>query len=137
MNTFKLRVLAVFSLIAIAGPASLMAQAPYFNIPFGFNVGQKALAPGAYLVREVSPNVLEIRNANNHAAAMILTHGDEPGKVAGKATLTFQRYGDQYFLSRVSTDARGWGLVPSAREKELIAKRAEPRKLDILASSGK
>ena len=48
-----------------------------------------------------------------------------------KEWLVFNRYGDRYFLSRISDDSRGWQLPASAVEKELIAKKASPKPVTV------
>ncbi|HWF07378.1 MAG TPA: hypothetical protein VG297_02885 [Bryobacteraceae bacterium] len=132
MNKSTLRVLAVCSLIAVLGPASVMAQSLHVNVPFGFSAGPKSFAAGEYVVNEVSPQVLVIQSADYHTHVMVVTHSGATGS-PGRAVLRFQRYGDQYFLSAVSTPYRAWGLPVSAREKELIAKWAPQKQLEVLA----
>ena len=138
MNQSTIRVLALCSLIATFGAVGAQAQAPvHFTIPFDFTVGRKAFAAGNYNVGELAPRVLLIRSENGHAALTVLANGDQPGKIPGKATLSFHRYGDQYFLFKVSNSNQGWGLPQSVREKELIAASASPANLDVIASSRK
>jgi hypothetical protein len=133
MNKSTLRVLAVSSLIAVLGPASVLAQSPHFTVPFGFNAGTKSLAPGEYVVQEISPQVLAIRSADSHNNVMVITTPGDAHAATGLAAMRFQRYGDQYFLSAVYTSDRGWGLPPTTREKELIARRAPQKQLEVLA----
>lgn len=134
MTKSTLRVLAVFSLIAVLGPATVMAQSLHANVPFRFSAGPKSFAAGEYVVNEVSPHVLAIQSADYHTRVLVMTNGGAATAIPGGAVLRFQRYGDQYFLSAVATADRGWGLPPSAREKELIAKRAPQKQLEVLAS---
>jgi hypothetical protein len=61
------------------------------------------------------------------------THSGEPNNKPGFATLTFKRYGDRYFLSQVSESDHGWELPKSAAERELVAKRAEPNQVSVVA----
>jgi hypothetical protein len=136
MTTSATRFLAVFGLIAILGPLGVKAQGPVqFTIPFGFTVGPKSFAAGDYRVEEMTNQVLRIRSNDGRASIAVLTHGEEPGKRPGKAILSFHRYGDHYFLFKVSNDSRGWGLPQSVHEKELIAERASPRQLEVIASN--
>ena len=138
MTASTIRFLAVSSLITLLGPLGVMAQGPVqFTIPFGFTVGPKSFAAGNYRVEEATSQVLRIRSTDGRANMVVLTHSDEPGKNPGKAALSFHRYGDRYFLYKVSNDHRGWGLPQSVHEKELIAEQASPRQLDVLASNGK
>ncbi len=69
---------------------------------------------------------------------VILTNVAERSKYKGRAVMSFERYGDQYFLSNVSNPDRGWALPQSVDEKRLIAaaRKAKPaNQLDIVASS--
>jgi hypothetical protein len=111
-----------------------MAQGPaHFNLPFGFTVGTKYLEPGRYSVAEVTPHVLQIRSETGKASTFVIGAPDEPGKLPGKMTMTFQRYGDQYFLSKVADSNRGWRVPKSNSEKELLG-RVSPAKLGVVAS---
>jgi hypothetical protein len=136
MNTSTIRVLAVFGLIASLVPVAASAQEPTrFAIPFNFTVGQNSLAAGDYIVREVSPNILEFESRDCHANILVLASGADPGKVQGVGLLIFRKYGDQYFLSTVKSPDRGWAVPRSVREKELLAVRASPKHLELVASA--
>jgi hypothetical protein len=137
MNNSSIRVLALLSLAATLTPFGLKAQGPaHFNLPFGFTVGEKYLEPGSYSVREVTPHVLQIRSDTGKAGIFVLSNVDDPGKVEGKMTMTFQRYGDQYFLSKVADYNHGWRLPKSAGEKELLG-RVSATNLGVVASTRK
>jgi hypothetical protein len=133
-NTSNIRVMALFSLVAALIPAAAVAQSPTrFTVPFGFTVGQKSFAAGDYTVGEIYHSVLSIQNRDQSGGVVITTLPDEPGKVQGVATLTFHRYGDRYFLCGLSDPTHGWAVPKSKAEKELIAARASPKQLEILA----
>lgn len=140
MTTFKTRVPAMFSLIAILVPFAAVAQESVnFAIPFDFTVGPKSLPAGVYNVRETTPRVLQIQSRDGRKSMITLTNVAEPSKYKGLGVMTFERYGDRYFLSNVSNPDRGWALPQSVDEKHLIAaaaRQAKPAKqLDIVASS--
>ncbi len=140
MTTFKMRVLAILSLIAILVPFTALAQeSAHFAIPFDFTVGSKSFPAGVYSVRETSPRVLQIQSRDGRKGMMILTNAAERSKYQGLAVMTFERFGDRFFLSNVSNPDRGWALPQSVDERRLIAaaaKQAQPAKqLDIVASS--
>lgn len=139
MSTFKMRVLAILSLIAILVPFTAMAQeSAHFAIPFDFTVGPKSLPAGVYNVSEPTPHVLEIRSNDGRTGILTLTNGAERSKYKGLAVMSFERYGDRYFLANVSNPDRGWALPQSHDEKHLIAatKGGHPAKqLDVVASA--
>ena len=137
MTTKTIRALALLGVTAALMPFGLMAQGPaHFNLPFGFTVGTKYLEPGSYSVSEVTSHVLQIRSDTGKAGTFVIGAPGEPGKLPGKMTMTFQRYGDQYFLSKVADSNRGWSVPKSAGEKELLS-RVSPTKLGVVASIGK
>jgi hypothetical protein len=132
-----LHTLATLSLSAALGPISLLAQAggPIpVTVPFDFTIGSKSLAAGEYRVREEPQHVLSILSVKGNAAMMVMTHAAEPNKTPGQVQLTFNQYGDRYFLSQVSYSGRGWELSKSPVEKELIAKRVSPKPVILEAA---
>lgn len=135
MKTSILSILAVLSLSAVFGPVHLMAQDPiHVTIPFNFTVGAKPFVAGEYTVKQVTTAVLAIQSADGRAQMCVIGQPGDPSDTPGVAKLTFNRYGDRYFLSRVAEDDKGWELRKSAPEKELLAKKAQPEKLNIVAS---
>ena len=135
MKTSILSILAMLSLSAVFGPVHLMAQdAIHVTIPFNFTVGAKPFVAGEYTVKQVTPAILAIQSADGRAQMAIIGQPGEPSDTPGVAKLTFHRYGDRYFLSRVAEDDKGWELRKSTAEKELLAKRAQPTTLSIIAS---
>jgi hypothetical protein len=139
MNTSKIRILALFSLVAAIGPSAVRAGDSYhFTVPFDFTAHGKSFAAGEYRVAELSANIFLIQKEDGHASALLIGSGDQPVKNARhQATLTFTRYGDRCFLSKVSDSDRGWSLPKSAAEKELIATRVPPRSLSLVTSNGR
>jgi hypothetical protein len=139
MKTSVLSTLAMLSLSVVLGPIRLMAQAPiHVSIPFDFSVGEKSFAAGEYNVQRPQPGSLAIQSADGRARMATTVHRSAPNNKPGIATLTFNRYADRYFLSRVSEYDSGWELAHSAVEKELIAKRTEPAKpVSVVASSSR
>ncbi len=128
MKTSILRTLATLSLSAVLGPVSLMAQLPILvKVPFEFTVGSKSFAAGEYRIGEQTHRVLAVRSVDGRSAMMTMTHAGQPTTKPGEAKLTFNRYGDRYFLSNVSSNDSGWELPKSTVEKELAAKVALPQ----------
>jgi hypothetical protein len=129
------RVLALFGLIATLAPLSVFAQSTqHFTIPFNFTVGSKTLDAGEYRVSEVTPHVLLIQSGDYRASIIVQTVSEGPEATPNLATMTFNRYGGRYFLSRVANPSRGWGLYTSPSEKELLAHRDSSKPLSVVAS---
>lgn len=129
------RVLAMFGLFAMLAPLAVFAQSSQnFTIPFNFTVGSKTLDAGTYRVSEIAPYTLLIQGGEKHAAAIVATTPQTPGTRPSQATMTFNRYGERYFLSRVANPGRGWGLQLSPAEKELLAHRDSSGRVAVVAS---
>jgi hypothetical protein len=138
MSKTTIRVLTLFGLIVTLGSRGAMAQSQaHFTIPFSFAVGSKSFAAGEYRVTEVAPQILLIDGDHGNSHGMVVTNTDEPEKIPGNATMSFHRYGDRYFLFKVSNDTHGWGLPKSVREKELIAQQVSSKHVDLNASLNK
>lgn len=135
MKSSTLRTLVVtLGLGATFGPVALMAQgAIRATIPFDFTVGAKSFAAGEYTVQQLKGTLFVIRNIHDRSGALTnaMPPEDTSTTKAGMAVLTFTRYGDSYFLSKVSDGRQNWGLYPSAAEKVLIAKRASPKPVAV------
>ncbi len=137
MKTHVTRCLAALSLGAALGPASLLAQTSlHANIPFDFTVGNKIFAAGEYRLEPAAGQWLRLEAAGQPATSMfIAANAGSPSVTApARSSLTFNRYGDRYFLSRVIGPGREWDLPRSSSEKEVLAKLGAPRPV-IVANS--
>jgi hypothetical protein len=135
MKTSIVRTLIMLSVSAAIGPLSLLAQGPIqFTAPFDFTVGNKNFASGEYRVVAMAPEVLAIRSRDDRSSQVVIAHASQPKSRQSNSVLTFNKYGDRYFLSRVSDPNHGWELPKSRVEKELIAKRASPAPVTVASS---
>lgn len=94
------------------------------SVPFDFRMGEVFMPAGAYDVTQ-SGFLVTVRATEGKAiSASYLTLPTSGPLTRGKGSLVFNRYDDEYFLTKViapdSTDARA---VPKGKqEKELIAR---------------
>ena len=122
MKTSILRTLISIGFSATLCSVSLQAQDQIrATIPFNFQVGSQTFAAGEYSVAPIAPTTLLIRNVNTHAAQLVPTNGGQRSSTPGHPTLTFNHYGDAYFLAKIGADNRGWEVPPSKAEKEHAA----------------
>jgi hypothetical protein len=114
------RALAVMSLCGVLAAPIVQAQSDTLvvNIPFEFNVGKAMLPSGEYGIKIVSPTTLMIQSKDGHQAAFAVTIGVSSPKGEDTGKLVFNRYGTQYFLSKV------WGAGNPTR-RELVKSRTE------------
>jgi hypothetical protein len=85
-------------------------------------------------VAAVAPQVLAIRSRDGRSSQVVIAQASQAKGKQSNAVVTFNRYGDRYFLSRLSDTNHGWELPKSRVEKELIAKRASPAPVTVASS---
>jgi hypothetical protein len=112
------QVLNVLTLVAwLMVPAthaqSIMLKA---DIPFKFTVGDTQLPSGEYFVKKLHSGVIQVQGKSS---AFVMTTGGDGGNTSGGSKLVFNRYGDQYFLSRVWAPGMGHELRKSRLEREV------------------
>jgi len=132
-----IRVLALFSLIATLGPLTVKAQTRIkFTVPFDFAAGKLTFAAGDYVVsKEVPSHLILIQSLRGPEKAFFVGVPSGLNKVYGTAVLTFHRYGERYFLAKFADNESASALPLTTVEKELIAGRASPKSLNVIASS--
>ena len=112
------QVLNILTLVAwLMVPAthaqSIMLKA---DIPFNFVVGDTQLQSGEYHVKQLRPGVIQVQGKSS---AFVMTTGGDGGNTSGGSKLVFNRYGDQYFLSRIWAPGMGHELRKSRLEREV------------------
>ena len=123
--------LGFFLALAIA-PAHTHAQtinAPATaNVPFAFSVGDQSFPAGEYRVERLNPQsnvaIFVIRSADGKRNAMFLT-SDSVRKAKGDSHITFNRYGERYFLASLWRDANPPGSVLRVSRAERRLRRRE------------
>lgn len=138
-NTFKVLVLS--SLFVVMAGLIVYAEVEprvIANIPFAFIVGNKTLPAGDYTIDRPDsndPNVLLIRNANNHIALFTNAESVQAKQMPDKSELVFNRIGDKYFLSKVWVTGDDIGCeIPkprAERELELSASNSSPQTVTV------
>ena len=123
-------VLAVISLFGMLAAPVVQAQSGMLvaNIPFQFNVGKAVLPSGEYHIKSVSPSTYLIQSKDGHQAAVANTIGVTSSKEEDKGKLVFNRYGNQYFLSKVWNpgNREGRELLKSRTEVEIARSMSSP-----------
>jgi hypothetical protein len=127
-------------LVTAAQAQTSNPQTVIAKIPFAFSVGKTNLPAGKYTFTVVNPSsdrkVLEIRNVEGHATAMVLTNSID-GRLVDNAKLVFERYDDQYFFTQAqwAGDTTSLAVLRSKSErKRMIANAA--KKSVIVISAG-
>jgi hypothetical protein len=129
----KKQAYTLIALLVLVGGLAVAAQAQMGNytelvatIPFEFNVGDKAMPAGEYLVSQVNPasslTVLQLRSRDGKAAAMIQMNPIMARSRTAKAVLNFHRYGNQIFFAQAWVPGSG-GLAAQKSNAERAAQK--------------
>jgi len=125
--------------VLLAAPVSAQTLTLRVSVPFDFVVGGHTLPAGDYLVSQVhAERFLTVRNVSSDAMPTVMTPS-APGHLAvpGEASLTFHRYGGDYFLAEIWDGYTGQGrsIWMSRTERELANKAslAKPEVVMVLA----
>lgn len=118
MNLVALLALAIVPLAVSATGITTKLTA---DIPFDFIAGNRSMPAGKYtLIRTANPGVLEIHGDQNDVHVAIVVRTTQASEASAGSRLEFRRYGDQYFLGGIWTEAMmtGFEVVASRSERE-------------------
>jgi hypothetical protein len=108
--------LAVSAVSALAQELRSVAKA---NVPFGFRVGDASLPAGEYSILSNGSGMVVIRNQEIKKGILALG-STQPSTSEAPSQLVFNRYGENYFLSKVDFfGSNTISLFLSKSEKEL------------------
>jgi len=111
------------TLLAALASLSLPAQSVKLQatIPFDFHIGKAFMPAGDYLVTHNSGFLLLRGQYNHPKSAAVIVAGATKAAQTNASWLTFNRYGDDYFLAAVSQE--GSGLVLHKTKYEHVKSR--------------
>jgi hypothetical protein len=131
------RVLIALTLFAVLMVPATQAQSIWkAEIPFDFAVGNKWLPAGEYEVKRVSERVTLIQSQDARSSALAMTIEVNAGETSDVTKLVFNRYGEQYFLSKIWTRSSDTGreLTKCRLEREVAAQsRVKPAATAVAA----
>jgi hypothetical protein len=93
------------------------------NIPFQFHAGNAKLPAGKYIIHVLDDSdlsVMEIMSADGTTSALFNIEATQADSTPAKTEVTFNKYGDRYFLAKVFDEGSpdGSQVVKSAYEKK-------------------
>jgi hypothetical protein len=132
MKTIYVRFLSAFfglAALAVASRADAIDQV-IVNVPYEFVVAGKTLPAGNYRVNRISTsniNQLALTNVENRTSVLLVS-GEVISTREDKPALSFDRVGDQYFLSKIETAEHIFTIPVSTKANQLVAmkKQASP-----------
>jgi hypothetical protein len=119
----------IFGFIALFSYSSANAQSNsriVADVPFDFYVGSKKMPAGEYVIEKVFPahnkTTFSLRRKGGKAKTMLLT---TPTTVAKKkdVTLSFNRYGNVYYLSKILDPFAEFGVELKQGKAEITLAR--------------
>ena len=125
IRVFAIAVCLLASLSS-AGTASAQDHAARATVPFNFNVGDKWVPAGTYLITSNMnlPEVIDIRSADGRILLLSVTQND--GRRLNTGKLVFTKYGDQYFLHEILCSLCGMNVAfPDSKHEKLTRTRFE------------
>lgn len=106
------------------------------NVPFSFEVAGITLPAGEYRIPDPGNSAVKVQNAEGKPAAFAIGI-PQRGNSQRNIELVFNKYGDRYFLSRISHSHMVYQLTKSKAERELVTSRlvtaAAPERVTIAA----
>jgi hypothetical protein len=127
------RIFLVMTLMTIGAASAARAEERIVaKVPFSFIVQGVRLPAGSYTVTENAMDlggVCLIASDDGRQAVYVMTTAASADRPADKPVLLFEKFGDQYFLSRVvpaDGDEREIVLTPSIMEHELAEVAENP-----------
>jgi hypothetical protein len=137
--------IAIMMLVAVwAITAQSQATSPRLmraHIPFAFNVGNKELPAGEYIITVLNPSsdqkVLQIRSTDGRVSAIVSTVGTK-SKSPEKSKVVFHCYGDTYFFAQAQVSGESTALAAfkskaERTEARTIANRGGTTAVTIVA----
>ena len=121
----SLLLLPVFAFTIFAGKASAQIDGDLdAEIPFQFHVGTRELPAGKYRIHvldEGSRRVMEITSTDGSTSALFQVQESDVKSAPAQSELIFNKYGDNYFLSKLydEGDPSGSELIESRYEKRI------------------
>jgi hypothetical protein len=122
-----LSLLVAFTAVSAYAQTSKRFEA---NIPFDFNFNQKSYKAGNYIItvtklstRSTSLSIQD-KDGNNLSTVMVMENGEISDQ---EHQLVFNRYEDQRFLAKIVTPERGYSLLMSGTERQIVRKSRESK----------
>jgi len=106
-----------------AGKAIAQDYAVKATIPFNFTANGRTLPAGNYTLGSdiTSPSILKIRDQSQHVHLMVMTMPGANEREKANV-LVFHKYGNQYFLSEIRSEASAINVQLATSKQEKRAK---------------
>ena len=106
------------------------------NVPFAFSAGDQALPAGAYTIYSTAfGRMIQIMSDDRKHTAFVRALPNFGINESAATTLTFHKYGSEFFLARISTQGESLTreVLVSKRAIELARTEAKPQTVLVAA----
>ena|SRR5215472_16937098 len=137
--SIKVAMIAATVILLSATSAFAQTSRVRIHVPFAFDAGSAHLPAGDYRVTKDTLFQWVVLEKEGGSAIFLTTHqAFTGGAVKQNGSLTFDKYGDQYFLRKFSTPGTGAGYEwPMSRAEREIAKIGVPREVASIEAGTK
>ena len=92
------------------------------DIPFAFQANGKLMPAGTYLISQENGSIMRLSGPDKHAQALALALPDTGTDAAKVSKITFNKYGDHYFLHNVwvAGSTTSYRCTTTKQEKNII-----------------
>lgn len=117
--------LAVVTMLAVGSVNAQSGARIEANVPFDFTAGDAKVKAGDYSVTRIARNEFLLRSADLKTSVVVQAPVTiEQRREGSPARLVFKRYGNEYFLAQVWSDARAEGRqLYSSKTEERLARQ--------------
>jgi hypothetical protein len=117
--------IALVTLAATPGHAQVLLKA---DVPFSFSAGYGTLPAGEYSIARAGFGQVIQLSAGRRGVELMMPHSVEARSDIQTAKLVFHRYGDEYFLAEIWTNADDCvrKLVVNRRERQMAKAGISP-----------
>jgi hypothetical protein len=123
--------------VVLAAPLPAQEFRVTATVPFEFMVAGRSMPAGDYAVRRAGSIVSgAIQVSGENVSVLTLANFDSVGQTekTGQTLLIFHRYGDRYFLSRITDGSGNRGVeIPTSHTEKELSKTASLQKFETVA----
>ena len=115
--------IAAFTAVLTTNAFGQTGETAKANVKFAFQIGDRTYPAGEYRIGSInlqSDNILLIRSVDDANKRQIIVANHSIRGTGQTPTLVFQKYGENYFLTKIFLNTEQWGYAirPSRRQRE-------------------
>lgn len=130
-------VLGISTFLVNAAPTGSFRTVAVLEINFDFQIGNKTFSKGKYTLSQRDQNALMLQNNSNAKTKILFGSNSAGAKGKGqRIELTFNRYGDRYFLQSIKTPVV-LSKVKASKQERLAKRKTQNQMAKVVLTNGK